>query len=126
MAIGMRQTCVAYLSFKRCMRYGSPKQSVAFISSYTQRQNPTAALVTEDRIRTKWALSSRSAEPSSPAKDPSFAGLDLSFENAKEAYKSKTNGELLRALLVFNVCGIDFIVDHNKQVSGIPWVSIGL
>ena len=117
MAIGMRQTCVAYLSFTRCMRYGSRKQSVAFISSYTQRQNPTTTLVAEDRNRTQWAFSSRSAEPSSPAKDPAFAGLDLSFENAKEAYKSKTNGELLRAVLVFNICGIDFIVDHNKQVS---------
>ena len=49
--------------------------------------------------------------------DPAFSSIDLSFENFEEAYKSKTNLELFRALLVFNVCTINPIVDNNKAVS---------
>lgn len=40
--------------------------------------------------------------------------VNLSFANAQEAYKSKTNWELLRAYLVFQICSIQPIVNHNK------------
>lgn len=42
--------------------------------------------------------------------------LDLSFNSAKEAYRSKTTPELLRALFVFNMCSIPFLVNNNKIV----------
>ena len=42
--------------------------------------------------------------------------LDLSFCNAKEAYRSKTTGEIARGLFVFNMCSIPFLVNHNKTV----------
>ncbi|XP_022342294.2 proline dehydrogenase 1, mitochondrial-like isoform X1 [Crassostrea virginica] len=42
--------------------------------------------------------------------------LDLSFCNAKEAYRSKTTGEIARGLFVFNMCSIPFLVNHNKTI----------
>jgi proline dehydrogenase len=42
--------------------------------------------------------------------------LDLSFENTKEAFKSKSNWELWRQYIVLRMCGIDYLVQHNAQV----------
>ena len=49
-------------------------------------------------------------------KDPCYDTVDLSFENTAEAYKSKTNFDIARALLVFNLCSIRPVVENNKQV----------
>ncbi|KAL1502522.1 hypothetical protein ABEB36_007654 [Hypothenemus hampei] len=45
-------------------------------------------------------------------KDP----LDLTFEDAKAAFKSKTNWELIRALLVYQMCSYETIVTHNMKL----------
>jgi len=42
--------------------------------------------------------------------------LDLSFEDHTAAFKSKTTWEVLRALLVFQMCGINIIVDNNEKL----------
>ena len=42
--------------------------------------------------------------------------FDLNFEDAKTAYKSKSNLELLRAYMVFQLCSIDYLVDNQKIV----------
>lgn|SRR6218665_3128812 len=49
--------------------------------------------------------------------DPAYDKIDLSFENAAEAFRSKTNWELIRAYTVFQLCSVKYVVDHNKQVS---------
>jgi len=41
--------------------------------------------------------------------------LDLTFEDHSAAFKSKTTWEVLRAYLVFQVCGINYIVDNNER-----------
>ena len=41
---------------------------------------------------------------------------DVSFSNIEDAYKSKSNAELLRSLLVFKMCGINLIVDNSMLV----------
>ncbi|CAI5448104.1 unnamed protein product [Caenorhabditis angaria] len=48
--------------------------------------------------------------------DECYNRLDLSFENTKEAFKSKTNSELVRALVVLRLCGIKFLVDQNQLI----------
>lgn len=53
------------------------------------------------------------AIPKQPPRDP----LDITFEDAKAAFKSKTNLELLRAYVVYTLCSIDSLVTHNMKVS---------
>jgi len=48
--------------------------------------------------------------------DPARAKIDTTFENAKEAYTSKTNAELLRGYSVFQMCSVRLFVNKNKQV----------
>lgn len=48
-----------------------------------------------------------------PGKDP----LDITFENPKAAFKSKTNWELIRALIVYQICSFEYLVENNMQVS---------
>lgn len=43
--------------------------------------------------------------------------LDLTFENTKDAYKSKTTWELLRAFLVLKLTTYDYLVENNQRVS---------
>lgn len=51
------------------------------------------------------------------AKDVHLNKIHIDFDNTEEAYKSKGNVELLRSLLVFNLCAVDFLVEKNKEVS---------
>lgn len=53
------------------------------------------------------------AIPKQPPRDP----LDISFEDAKAAFKSKTNLELIRAYVVYTLCSIESLVTHNMKVS---------
>ncbi len=55
-------------------------------------------------------------EVAAEVKDPCYDHVDLSFENTEEAYKSKTNFDIVRALLVFNLCSIKPLVAKNKEV----------
>ena len=41
----------------------------------------------------------------------------LDFDDPKQAFKSKTTWEILRALTVFKMCSLDFIVDRQQTVS---------
>ena len=42
--------------------------------------------------------------------------IDLTFSSCQEAYRSKTNLQLLRAWLVLKLCSWTFLVDNNKAV----------
>lgn len=46
-------------------------------------------------------------------KDP----LDITFEDAKAAFKSKTNWELIRGYIVYTLCSFEYLVDNNMKVS---------
>ncbi|CAB3406802.1 unnamed protein product [Caenorhabditis bovis] len=48
--------------------------------------------------------------------DECYNRLDLSFKNTKEAFKSKSNTELVRALVVLRLCGIKPLVDNNQAI----------
>uniref|UniRef100_A0A914ZEQ6 Proline dehydrogenase n=1 Tax=Parascaris univalens TaxID=6257 RepID=A0A914ZEQ6_PARUN len=45
-----------------------------------------------------------------------YGRLDLNFENSKEAFKSKTNYELFRALFVLHLCSYETLVKNNKAI----------
>lgn len=47
-----------------------------------------------------------------PPRDP----LDITFEDAKAAFKSKTNLELIRAYVVYTLCSFDYLVQNNMKV----------
>lgn len=56
-----------------------------------------------------------------PQRDP----LDITFEDAKAAFKSKTNWELVRAYIVYTLCSFEYLVDNNMKVSAFAcYVSI--
>lgn len=40
----------------------------------------------------------------------------LNFNDPKSAYRSKTTREILRAIFVFKLCSVNFLVDNNHQV----------
>ncbi|TKS84479.1 Proline dehydrogenase 1, mitochondrial [Collichthys lucidus] len=42
--------------------------------------------------------------------------IHIDFNNTQEAYRSKSNIEMLRSLLVFKLCTIDVLVEKNKEL----------
>ena len=48
---------------------------------------------------------------------PNKPKLDLSFEDSRTAFKAKSNFELLRGYLVFQLCSLSFLVENQKKVS---------
>lgn len=69
--------------------------------------------------------SGRSSEQDVPAQSECAAGqpgrtgpgvVSVSFDQTREAYKSKDSVELLRSLVVFKLCSYDFLVDRNQEV----------
>lgn len=47
---------------------------------------------------------------------PNKPKLDLSFEDCQTAFKAKSNFELLRGYLVFQLCSMNFLVENQKKV----------
>jgi len=51
--------------------------------------------------------------------------LDLSFEDHHAAFKSKSTLEVLRALFVFRMCGINLLVDNNEKLMKLGQTILG-
>lgn len=71
--------------------------------------------------KVKNAMESISAHPmmeSGPVRPlhPKVDQLDLTFSDSKAAYKSKTTGEIARALFVLSLCQSSFIVEHSRKL----------
>ncbi|CAH0548852.1 unnamed protein product [Brassicogethes aeneus] len=49
------------------------------------------------------------------SKQPKDA-LDITFEDARAAFKSKTNWELIRAYIVYTLCSFETLVDNNMKL----------
>lgn len=42
--------------------------------------------------------------------------VTMNFDNTQEAYQSKATWELMRSMVVFHLCSVDFLVDRNQQL----------
>lgn len=84
-----------------------PQQELLRLAAVGRRAKSTAA--------TGALVQDRTAAPvgSSSPKDP----LDVTFEDAKAAFKSKTTWELLRAYIVYTLCSFETLVENNMRVS---------
>lgn len=51
--------------------------------------------------------------------------LDITFEDTKTAFKSKTTWELIRAYIVYTTCSFNFIVDNNKKLMKVAQTILG-
>lgn len=67
-------------------------------------------VVSSPRFATS-TVSDTAGQVGSP-KDP----LDLSFNDAKAAFKSKTTWEVLRAYIVYTLCSSETLVENNAKV----------
>ncbi|XP_050710663.1 proline dehydrogenase 1, mitochondrial-like isoform X2 [Eriocheir sinensis] len=69
------------------------------------KSTPAAALVEEN-----------TAVEAPPHDDNHREELDLTFCDHQAAFRSKTNAEVVRALLVFKMCGIPYLVKNNEKL----------
>lgn len=58
------------------------------------------------------AVKQEQTPPVRPPRDQ----LDLTFNDARQAYRSKSTWEILRAYLVFKLCSIELLVQHNQRL----------
>ncbi|XP_035208773.1 proline dehydrogenase 1, mitochondrial-like isoform X2 [Stegodyphus dumicola] len=63
-------------------------------------------------VSRSFALNSRNKASSSPQRD----SLDLTFENTKDAFKSKTTWELIRGLFVLKLSTYDYLVENHEKL----------
>lgn len=109
-----------------CLRCRATRNSLKFLLSDTlsnrksslygvARKSTTTVDVTENGTGENVRTSPIDESKSSLSSD-GHPQIDLSFTNPQEAYRSKSSGELLRAYLVFQLCSVPLIVNHNKAV----------
>lgn len=79
--------------------------SVAALKDKQQEQQPQASSPLRQNLTNIQTIN--------VPKDP----LDLTFSNTKQAYKSKTTLELVRALIVLKLSSYDILIDNHAKVS---------
>lgn len=57
--------------------------------------------------------------------EPNKTKLDLTFEDSKTAFKAKSNFELLRGYLVFQLCSFSFLIENQKKIMAISRKLLG-
>ncbi|XP_055846223.1 proline dehydrogenase 1, mitochondrial isoform X1 [Episyrphus balteatus] len=74
-----------------------------------------------DQKFTKRQEKKLSTHSAPPQRDP----LDVSFNDPIAAFKSKTTGELVRALVVYIICSSQYLVEHNMQLMKVAQTVLG-
>ena len=112
-------TCKLFLQNSAIFRQFRVVQRKEGIHSHAKTQETVSISTSDHEHRhnsTDKSPRDRQHDDSPASQDPAFRKIDLTFENAREAYKSKTNGEIIRSLCVFNLCSIRYLVQKNEQV----------
>lgn len=100
-------TCVSAPRYSRAC-WGLSRRPLLWAPSRL-KSTPAAALVEEN-----------TAVEAPPHDNNHKDELDLTFWDHEAAFKSKTTSEVLRALFIFKLCGIPYLVKNNEKVRGQP------
>uniref|UniRef100_A0AC34QTB5 Proline dehydrogenase n=1 Tax=Panagrolaimus sp. JU765 TaxID=591449 RepID=A0AC34QTB5_9BILA len=87
-----------------------------------QKTQPSNGLTSRASVG---SVASTAAQSTTDEVERCFNKLDLSFKNTKEAFKSKTNFELFRALIVLRLCTVNFLVQNNQRILAILRRTLG-
>ena len=89
----------------------SPKSWTAVTrSTSTSTPSPTSAAAAASVAN---CSKNNNKVESAPRRDQ----LDLTFNNAEAAFKSKSTAQILRAYLVFTLCSSNYLVNNNMKVT---------
>lgn len=91
------------------MNSGGRLRSTLASTKQSDEQNDSTCTVSIDTAKIDLISQTKNA-------DAPTNKITIDFENTEEAYKSKSSLELLRSLLVFKLCSLDFLVDKNKEL----------
>ena len=105
--------CSRALRSKILFNGSPPIAARTFLLARTSSQSVAEATRRTDPIPADmYQLAADGSRLSPSAELPGFT-----FDDGKNAYRSKTSWEIVRALTVFRLCSFDFLVNRNKQVS---------
>lgn len=112
-------------SLVSCVKYGknhtrlcwglnnnNSTRSVVWVGGVRQKSSPATASLVGEENTTDASSPMDTTTTSQKPKD----SLDLTFCDHESAFKSKTTAEIMRALMVFRMCGIKMLVDNNEKV----------
>lgn len=121
----MNRSCAQWtrVLFLRNSRLSGGKQFPIDIRGLASPPPPTNLSVGINKRQSDISDDRKTAIPLSASlgrRDP----LDLSFDNAEAAFRSKTSLQILRAYLVFTLCSSNYLVENNMKVIGQYWHSI--
>ena len=80
-------------------------------STSTSTPSPTSAAAAASTVAN--CSKNNNKVESAPRRDQ----LDLTFNNAEAAFKSKSTAQILRAYLVFTLCSSNYLVNNNMKVT---------
>lgn len=105
------------LGLSHSSSFTTTSSRVAIFFKYDVATTPITTAATFLPIRhSSTSPSSSSTPPEEPFKRKIRDTLDLSFSDARQAYRSKSTWEILRAYIVFKLCSINYLVEHNDKV----------
>lgn len=108
-----------------------PWISASYLSAHvgSQKLNFTGSRYSERYIRQKSSHAPASLLADGKASEAAQPlairdQLDLTFNDARQAYRSKSTWEILRAYIVFRLCSVEYLVENNQKVSSFAWLMI--
>ncbi|KAL5016145.1 hypothetical protein ScPMuIL_005734 [Solemya velum] len=116
------------MSLKRFGYFGKAR----FALKYLQRKNPFYITGTQNHYTGELPLAKHAEKeeilfdennsakktklPVPVSNGDGHPSIDLSFQNCREAYKSKDTKEVLRAYCVLSLCSVNTLVNNNKRI----------